>query len=64
VRLRSSLFLLKGQPAMNEPLKLTGTVTAIGRTGIRRLRIRDFQLLSDGGREAGEFSLVRALGQA
>jgi uncharacterized OsmC-like protein len=42
---------------MNEPLKLTGTVTAISRTGIRRLRIRNFQLLSDGGREAGEFNL-------
>jgi uncharacterized OsmC-like protein len=72
VRLRSSLFLLKAQPEMNEPLKLTGTVTAIGRTGIRRLRIRNFQLLSDGGREAGEFNLgagswpsvVGALGSA
>ena len=57
VRLRSSLFLLKAQPEMNEPLKLTATVTAISRTGIRRLRIRNFQLLSDGGREAGEFNL-------
>jgi uncharacterized OsmC-like protein len=55
--LRSSLFLLRGKPEMNEPLKLTGTVTAISRTGIRRLRIRNFQLLSDGGREAGEFNL-------
>ena len=57
---------------MNEPLKLTGTVTAISRTGIRRLRIRNFQLLSDGGRESGEFNLgagswpsvVSALGSA
>jgi uncharacterized OsmC-like protein len=57
VRLRSALFLLKTQPEMNEPLKLTGTVTAISRTGIRRLRIRNFQLLSDGGRESGEFNL-------
>jgi len=71
-RLRSSLFLLKAQPEMNEPLKLTGTVTAISRTGIRRLRIRNFQLLSDGGRESGEFNLgagswpsvVGALGSA
>ena len=71
-RLRSSLFLLKAQPEINEPLKLTGTVTAIGRTGIRRLRIRNFQLLSDGGRESGEFNLgagswpsvVSALGSA
>ena len=72
VRLRSSLFLLKARPEMNEPLKLTATVTAISRTGIRRLRIRNFQLLSDGGREAGEFNLgagswpsvVGALGSA
>jgi uncharacterized OsmC-like protein len=71
-RLRSSLFLLKTRPEMNEPLKLTGTVTAISRTGIRRLRIRNFQLLSDGGRESGEFglgagswpSVVGALGSA
>jgi len=72
VRLRSALFLLKAQPEMNEPLKLTGTVTAISRTGIRRLRLRNFQLLSDGGRETGEFNLgagswpsvVGALGSA
>jgi len=57
-RLRSSLFLLKSRPELNEPLKLTGTVTAIGRTGIRRLRIRNFQLLSDGGRESGESNLA------
>jgi uncharacterized OsmC-like protein len=56
-RLRSSIFLLKDQPEINEPLKLTSTVTAISRTGIRRLRIRNFQLLSDGGREAGEYNL-------
>lgn len=72
VRLRSGLFLLKDRPEMNEPLKLTGTVTAVSRTGIRLLRIRNFQLLSDGGREGGEFnlgagswpSMVGALGSA
>jgi len=72
VRLRSALFLLKDRPEMKQPLKLTGTVTAISRTGIRRLRIRNFQLLSDGGHEAGEFNLgagswpsvVGALGSA
>lgn len=71
-RLRSALFLLKGQPQIQQPLKLSGTVTAVSRTGIRRLRIRDFQLLSDGRREAGEFNLgagswpsvVGALGSA
>jgi uncharacterized OsmC-like protein len=71
-RLRSSLFLLRARPEMNEPLKLTATVIAISRTGIRRLRIRNFQLLSDGEREAGEFNLgagswpsvVGALGSA
>jgi uncharacterized OsmC-like protein len=72
VRLRSALFLLKGRQEMNEPLKLTGAVTAVSRSGIRLLRIRNFQLLSDGGREAGEFNLgagswpsvVGALGSA
>ena len=48
MRLRSSLFLLKAQPDMNESLKLASS---------RRLRIRNFELLSDGGREAGEFNL-------
>lgn len=56
-RLRSSLFLLKDTPEINQPLLLEGKVTAISRTGIRRLKIRNFQLLSDGGREAGEFNL-------
>jgi|GEM_PF-115488 len=71
-RLRSSLFLLKGRPEMEQPLKLSGHVTAESRTGIRRLRIRNFQILSDGGRETGEFelgagswpSVVGALGSA
>ncbi|MGO4212443.1 OsmC family protein [Terriglobus sp. 2YAB30_2] len=71
-RLRSSLFLLRGQAQTSEPVKLTGTVTAVSRTGLRRLRIREFQLLSDGGRETGEFNLaagswpsvVSALGSA
>jgi hypothetical protein len=49
---------------MNEPLKLTGAVTAVSRSGIRLLRIRNFQLLSDGGREAGEFNLGAGHGQA
>lgn len=57
-RLRSSLFLLQEQPLVNEPVQLSGTVTAIGRTGIRRLQIRNFQLLSDGGREVGESNIA------
>ena len=35
VRLRSALFLLKAQPEMNEPLKLTGTVTAVVQPVVR-----------------------------
>lgn len=71
-RLRSALFLLRDKPEMKQPLKLSGTVTAVSRTGIRRLRIRDFQLLSDGDRTTAEFNLgagswpsvVGALGSA
>ncbi|WP_165235215.1 OsmC family protein [Aquisphaera insulae] len=71
-RLRSSLFLLKDRPEQNRPLPLSARVTAEGRTGIRRLSIRDFQILSDGGRETAEFelgagswpSLVGVLGSA
>ena len=71
-RLRSSLLLLKNVPELQQPLHLSAKVTAISRTGIRRLRIRNFQLLSDGGRESGEFniaagswpSVVAALGSA
>lgn len=71
-RLRSSLLLVKSRQEIDEPLNVAATVTAISRTGIRRLRIRDFQLLSDGGRETGEFNLgagswpsvVGALGSA
>ncbi len=71
-RHRSALFLLKGRPELEQPLQLTGQVTAESRTGVRRLRIRNFQILSDGSRETGEFelgagswpSVVGALGSA
>jgi len=71
-RQQAALFLLKGNPELNQPLKLEARVTAESRTGIRRLRIRNFQLLSDGGRETAEFelaagswpSVVGALGSA
>ncbi len=71
-RLRSALFLLEGNTELEQPLKLSARVTAIGRTGIRRLRIRNFQILSDGGRDTAEFNLgagswpsvVGALGSA
>jgi uncharacterized OsmC-like protein len=56
-RLRSAIFLLKGRPDQDQPLKLSGSVTAESRTGVRRLRIRNFQILSDGGRETAEFEL-------
>lgn len=71
-RLRSSLFLFQSRPEAAQPLELKAKVTAIGRTGIRRLRIRNFQLLSDGARQTAEFNLgagswpsvVGALGSA
>lgn len=55
--LRSALFLLKGSPGLEQPLKLSARVTAVGRTGVRRLNIRNFQILSDGGRDVAEFNL-------
>ncbi len=57
-RLRSSLLLLKGTPELEQPLQLSAKVTAISRTGIRRLKIRNFQLLSDGPRDSGEFGIA------
>lgn len=71
-RLRSALLLLKDRPDLEQPLNLSARVTAESRTGIRRLRIRNFQILSDGSRESGEFelgagswpSVVGALGSA
>ncbi len=56
-QLRSALFLLKNRAELTQPLKLSARVTAESRTGIRRLRIRNFQILSDGGRETGEYEL-------
>jgi uncharacterized OsmC-like protein len=71
-RLRSALFLLKDRPEQSQPLRLSARVTAESRTGIRRLRLRGFQILSDGERETAEFelgagswpSMVGALGSA
>ncbi|MDG3005988.1 OsmC family protein [Paludisphaera mucosa] len=71
-RLRSALFLLRDRAEAGQTLRLSASVTAEGRTGIRRLRIRNFQILSDGGRETAEFelgagswpSVVAAMGSA
>ena len=57
VRLRAALYLLKDNPQQNEPLTLSARVTAESRAGVRRLKIRNFQFLSDGPRTAGEFNL-------
>lgn len=56
-RLRSALFQLKDHPEQNQPLKLSARVVAEGRTGVRRLRIRNFQFLSDGSPGTGEYNL-------
>lgn len=56
-RLRSALFQLKDHPEQNQPLKLSARVVAEGRTGVRRLRIRNFQFLSDGAPSSGEYNL-------
>lgn len=57
VRLRSSLYLLKGRPDLEQPLALSATVNAESRSGVRRLKVRNFQFLSDGARAIGEFNL-------
>ena len=57
VRLRSSLYLLKGRADIEQPLTVLAKVTAESRSGVRRLRIRNFQYLSDGSRSIGEFNL-------
>lgn len=57
VRLRSSLYLLKGDADLDQPVTFSARVDAVSRSGVRRLRIRNFQFLSDGPRSAGEFNL-------
>lgn len=56
-RLRTALLTLKDRPELQEPVKLTASSTAESRSGVRRLRIRTFQLLSDGARSTAEYNL-------
>lgn len=56
-RLRSALLALQDHPEQQQPLKLTASVAAESRTGVRRLRIRNFQFLSDGARVTAEYNL-------
>jgi uncharacterized OsmC-like protein len=56
-RLKPALLALPERPEQQQPLKLTALVTAEGRTGVRRLRIRNFQFLSDGSHQTAEFNL-------
>lgn len=58
VRLRAALLALQDRPEQQQPLKLAATSTAESRSGVRRLRIRNFQLLSDGAREVAEYNLA------
>jgi uncharacterized OsmC-like protein len=57
-RLRTALHAAKDRPEQQQPLKLTATSTAESRSGVRRLRIRNFQLLSDGARATAEYNLA------
>lgn len=56
-RLKSALLALSDRPEQQQPLKLSAHVVAEGRTGVRRLHIRNFQFLSDGPQSIGEFNL-------
>lgn len=53
--------LLERQAAVDRgeieyPHRLAATATAAGRSGVRRIRIRDFQILSDSGPELAGYS--------
>lgn len=71
-RFRSALLLAQNSPELQQPLKLSARVISESRTGVRRLLIRNFQILSDGSREIAESNLgagswpsvVGALGSA
>ena len=56
-RLKSALIAANARPEQSQPLKLSAAVTAESRTGVRRLRIRNFQFLSDGARPTAEYNL-------
>jgi uncharacterized OsmC-like protein len=58
VRLRAALEAANKRPESEQPLKLMANSTAESRSGVRRLRIRDFQLLSDGARSTAEYNLA------
>ncbi|MSU72535.1 MAG: OsmC family peroxiredoxin [Opitutus sp.] len=56
-RLKSALLAVQDRPEQQQALKLTAHVVAEGRTGVRRLRIRNFQFLSDGAPATAESNL-------
>ena len=55
-RLRAALLRRDASPA-REPQALSARVTAESRSGVRRLRIRDFQILSDSERSLAGYNL-------
>jgi hypothetical protein len=57
VRLRSSVYRYKGSADIDQPVTFSARVDAVSRSGVRRLRIRNFQFLSDGPRSMGELNL-------
>lgn len=56
-RLRAAVLGLKNRPDLALALSLRANATAESRSGVRRLRIRNFQLLSDGARSTAEYNL-------
>lgn len=57
-RLRTALLAAKNRPEQTQPLPLYANVAAESRSGVRRLRIRNFQFLSDGSRGTAEYNLA------
>ena len=54
---RSALIEQQSKTPAAQPELLQARVTAESRSGVRRLRIRDFQYLSDSGRDFGGYNL-------
>lgn len=54
---RSALIEQQAKTPATQPELLQARVTAESRSGVRRLRIRDFQYLSDSGRDFGGYNL-------
>ncbi|MEV0581849.1 OsmC family protein [Nonomuraea sp. NPDC050310] len=54
---REALLARRAAPGPGTPVRLHAQVTAEGRSGVRRIRIRDFQILSDSATDFAGYDL-------